>query len=75
MHIGRRQQRQRWRQDCGAGAKSLSTAVVVDEGSIGMEPMEPIGIDKGCGKDAAAVMIGRATMVMAAATAMETTIN
>ena len=28
------------------------TVVIVDGGGIGMEPMEPIGVDEGCGKDA-----------------------
>jgi hypothetical protein len=42
--------------DCGAYARSLSTAVVVDRDGNGMEPMEPIfGINEGGGKDAIAV--------------------
>ena len=28
------------------------TVAIVDGGGIGMEPMEPIGVDEGCGKDA-----------------------
>ena len=49
--------------------------VVANRGGIGMEPMEPIGVNEGCGKDAAAVMIGGAAMEMAATMAKETTIN
>ena len=41
-------------ENCGVDARSLSTAVIVDGGGNGMEPMEPIGIDEGCGKDAIA---------------------
>ena len=37
--------------DCGTDAGSLSMAVVVDGGSNGMKPMEPIGVNEGCGKD------------------------
>ena len=37
--------------DCGADAGSSSTAVVVDGGGNRIEPMKPIGINEGCGKD------------------------
>ena len=37
--------------DCGADARSSSTAVVVNGGGNGMEPREPIGVDEGCSKD------------------------
>ncbi len=37
--------------NCGADAGSLPTAVIVGKGSNGMEPMELIGVNKGCGKD------------------------
>ena len=40
--------------DCDADAGSLSTAIVVDGGDNVMEPMEPIGINESCGKDAIA---------------------
>ncbi len=44
-------------EDCGADAGSLSTAVVVDGGGNGMEP---IGVDEGCGNDTiAAAAINR----------------
>ena len=36
--------------DCSADARSWLTVVVVNGGSNGMEPMEPIGVDEGCGK-------------------------
>ena len=39
------------KEDCEADAGSLSTAVFVDGGGNGMEPMEPIGINQGYGKD------------------------
>ena len=35
-------------------AMSSSTVVVVDGGGNGMEPMEPIGVNESCGKDAIA---------------------
>ncbi len=38
--------------DCSADARFLLTAVIVDRGGNGMEPIEPIGVDEGCGKDA-----------------------
>ncbi len=38
-------------EDCGADAGSLSTAVVVNGGGNGMEPMEPIGVSEGCGNN------------------------
>ena len=40
--------------DCGADARSLLAAVVVDVGGNGMELMEPIGVNEGCSKDAIA---------------------
>ncbi len=40
--------------DSGTDAGSLLTAVVVDRGGNGMEPMELISIGEGCGKDAIA---------------------
>ena len=46
--------------DYGGGARSSSMAVVVDGCGNGMEPMEPISVDEGCGKDAiAAAAINR----------------
>ena len=46
--------------DCGVDAGSLSTAVIVDGGGNGMEPMEPIVVNEGSGKDAiAAAAINR----------------
>ena len=41
--------------DCGANARSLLTVVLVNRGGNGMEPMEPIGVDEGCSKDAIAL--------------------
>ncbi len=43
-------------EDCSADAGSLSTAVVVDGGGNGMEPMELIGVDEGCSKDVIAAI-------------------
>ena len=40
--------------DCGVNARSLSMAVIVNGGGNGMEPMEPIGVNEGCSKDAIA---------------------
>ena len=46
--------------DCNADARSSLTAVIVDGGGNGMEPMEPVGVNEGCGKDAiAAAAINR----------------
>ena len=51
-------------EDCGAGAGSSSMVVVVDRGSNGIEPMELIGIDEGCGKDAIAAAASTACAVV-----------
>ena len=37
-------------EDCGVDAGSSLTAVVVNGGGDGMEPMEPIGVNEGCSK-------------------------
>ena len=50
--------------DCGADAGSSSMVVVVDRGSNGIEPMELIGIDEGCGKDAIAAAASTACAVV-----------
>ena len=42
--------------ECSADAGSLLMEVVVDRGGVGMEPMELIGVDEGCSKDAIATV-------------------